>query len=50
MLDVAAADALSETHRTVAFRIVQEAVANILHHADPTRVVDHRPPATGATW
>ena len=37
-LDVAAADTLSETHRTVAFRIVQEAVANILNHADPTRV------------
>ena len=32
------ADTLSETHRTVAFRIVQEAVANVLNHADPTRV------------
>ncbi len=37
-LDVGAADGLSETHRTVAFRVVQEAVANILNHADPTRV------------
>ena len=37
-VDVGAADALSETRRTVAFRIVQEAVANILRHADPTRV------------
>lgn len=37
-LDLAAADALSETRRTVAFRVVQEAVANILNHADPTRV------------
>jgi two-component system sensor histidine kinase DegS len=37
-LDLAAADGLSETHRTVAFRVVQEAVANILNHADPGRV------------
>ena len=37
-LDVAAADALSETRRTVAFRIVQEAVANVLRHAEPSRV------------
>lgn len=37
-VDLAAADALSETRRTVAFRVVQEAVANILNHADPTRV------------
>lgn len=37
-LDLAAADRLSETHRTLAFRIVQEAVANIVRHADP-RVV-----------
>ena len=33
-LDLAGADALSETQRTVAFRIVQEAVANILRHAE----------------
>ena len=37
-LDLAVADDLSETRRTVAFRVVQEAVANILNHADPTRV------------
>ncbi len=37
-LDLAAADALSETHRTVAFRIVQEAIANVVRHAEPTRV------------
>ena len=37
-LDLAAADALSETHRTVAFRVVQEAVANVVRHAEPTRV------------
>lgn len=37
-LDLAAAGRLSETHRTLAFRIVQEAVANIVRHADP-RVV-----------
>lgn len=37
-LDLKAADGLSETHRTLAFRIVQEAVANIVRHADP-RVV-----------
>jgi signal transduction histidine kinase len=37
-VDVAGADALSETRRTVAFRIVQEAVANILRHAEATRV------------
>jgi signal transduction histidine kinase len=34
-LDLAAADRLSETHRTLAFRIVQEAVANIVRHAEP---------------
>ena len=39
-VDVAGADALSETRRTVAFRIVQEAVANILRHAEATRVHD----------
>ncbi len=37
-LELTAADRLSETHRTLAFRIVQEAVANIVRHADP-RVV-----------
>jgi two-component system, NarL family, sensor kinase len=37
-LDLAAADALSETHRTVAFRVVQEAIANVVRHAEPTRV------------
>jgi two-component system sensor histidine kinase UhpB len=37
-LDLAAADGLSETHRTVAFRIVQEAIANVVRHAEPTRV------------
>lgn len=34
-LDLAAADALSETHRTLAFRVVQEGVANIVRHAEP---------------
>ncbi|MGD9696709.1 MAG: histidine kinase [Thermoleophilia bacterium] len=37
-LDLAAADGLSDMHRTVAFRIVQEAVANIARHAEPSRV------------
>jgi signal transduction histidine kinase len=37
-LDLAAADRLAETHRTVAFRIVQEAIANVARHAEPTRV------------
>ena len=37
-LDLAAADVLSATHRTVAFRIVQEAVANIIRHAEPATV------------
>jgi signal transduction histidine kinase len=37
-LDLAAADALSDTQRTVAFRIVQEAVANIVRHAEPANV------------
>jgi signal transduction histidine kinase len=37
-LDVAAADGLSETHRTVAFRIVQEAIANVVRHAEPSAV------------
>jgi signal transduction histidine kinase len=37
-LDLRAAEGLSETHRTVAFRIVQEAIANVLRHADPRRV------------
>jgi len=37
-LDLAAADVLSETQRTVAFRIVQEAIANVARHADPTTV------------
>lgn len=40
-LDLGDADDLSETHRTLAFRIVQEAVANIVRHADP-RVVTIR--------
>jgi signal transduction histidine kinase len=37
-LHVADADGLSETHRTVAFRIVQEAIANVVRHAEPTHV------------
>jgi signal transduction histidine kinase len=37
-LDVADADGLSETRRTVAFRIVQEAIANVVRHAEPTHV------------
>ncbi len=37
-LDLAAADGLSQTHRTVAFRIVQEAIANVVRHADPATV------------
>jgi signal transduction histidine kinase len=37
-LDLAAVDVLSDTQRTVAFRIVQEAVANIVRHADPATV------------
>jgi signal transduction histidine kinase len=37
-LDVSAADVLSETDRTVAFRIVQEAIANVMRHADARRV------------
>jgi signal transduction histidine kinase len=37
-LDLEAADELSETHRTVAFRVVQEAIANVARHADPTAV------------
>jgi two-component system NarL family sensor kinase len=37
-LDLAAADGLSETHRTVAFRVVQEAIANVARHSEPTRV------------
>ncbi len=38
-LDVGSADGLPETERTVAFRIVQEAIANIARHAEATRVV-----------
>ena len=38
LLDITTADVLSETQRTVAFRIVQEAVANIVRHADPATV------------
>jgi signal transduction histidine kinase len=37
-LDLAAADGLSETDRTVAFRVVQEAIANVARHAEPARV------------
>lgn len=37
-LDLAAADTLPSTHRTVAFRVLQEAVANAVRHADPRRV------------
>jgi signal transduction histidine kinase len=37
-LDLAAVDVLSDTQRTVAFRIVQEAVANIVRHAEPATV------------
>ena len=37
-VDVGAADALPETARTVAFRVLQEAVANILRHSGAGRV------------
>ncbi len=37
-LDLGAADSLSETNRTLAFRIVQEGVANIVRHAEPSLV------------
>ena len=37
-VDVAAADALPETSRTVAFRVLQEAVANVLRHSGASRV------------
>lgn len=37
-LDLTAADGLSATNRTVAFRIVQEAIANVVRHAEPTAV------------
>ena len=37
-LDVASTTSTPCSPRTVAFRVVQEAVANILNHADPTRV------------
>ncbi|HET6690458.1 MAG TPA: ATP-binding protein, partial [Miltoncostaeaceae bacterium] len=37
-VDVAAADALPDTARTVAFRVLQEAVANILRHSGAGRV------------
>jgi len=37
-LDVASADGLPETERTVAFRIVQEAIANVARHAGATSV------------
>jgi signal transduction histidine kinase len=37
-VDVAAADALPATTRTVAFRVLQEAVANILRHSGAQRV------------
>ena len=38
VLDLDAADRLSETNRTLAFRIVQEGVANIVRHAEPSVV------------
>jgi signal transduction histidine kinase len=38
-LDLAAASALEGAARTVAFRIVQEAVANVARHADARRVL-----------
>jgi len=37
-LDLAAADALDEPQRTVAFRIVQEAMANAAKHGSPSRI------------
>jgi signal transduction histidine kinase len=37
-LDLEAADGLSEAHRTVAFRVVQEAIANVVRHAEPAAV------------
>jgi signal transduction histidine kinase len=37
-VDVAAADALPETSRTVAFRVLQEAIANVLRHSGASRV------------
>jgi signal transduction histidine kinase len=37
-VDVAAADALPQTSRTVAFRVLQEAVANVLRHSGASRV------------
>jgi two-component system, NarL family, sensor kinase len=37
-LDLEAADGLSEVHRTVAFRVVQEAIANVVRHAEPAAV------------
>jgi signal transduction histidine kinase len=37
-VDVAAADVLPEPGRTVAFRILQEAVANVVRHAEASRV------------
>lgn len=37
-VDLSEAEGLSETHRTLAFRIVQEAVANIVRHAEPQLV------------
>lgn len=37
-LDVGAADALSAPLRTVAFRTCQEAIANVLRHAEPNTV------------
>lgn len=37
-LDLEAADGLSDVHRTVAFRVVQEAIANVARHAEPAAV------------
>jgi len=48
LIDVAAVDGLSDTHRTLAFRIVQEAVANIVRHAEPQLVTITATEAEGA--
>ncbi len=47
-LDLSAADQLSDTNRTLAFRIVQEAVANIVRHAEPQVVSIAAATADGA--
>ena len=46
-LDLAAADALSETHRTVAFRVVQEAVAIVVPRPGVDEIATS-PPASAA--